>query len=110
MKKQWKPRNQEIITTVTSVLFLFGVIIILIMAIPSWADWANKYNRLPAKICLLIAATFPPLWLWIEFCFIWRTAPEDERPTLEDFKYGQEVGRNIWLAFVGLIIALYFKN
>jgi len=106
MKTQWNPGNQQIITTVTYVLFSIGIIIILIMTVPSWAV---QRNSLPAKICLLITAILPPLWLWIEFCFIWRSAPENERPTLDDFKYGQDVGRNIWLAFVGLIIALYFK-
>lgn len=110
MNRKWEDRDQQIITTATSVLFLTGFIIILIMTIPSWAEWAKQYNRLPAKICLLITAILPPLWLWIEFCFIWRNADKDKRPTLEDFKYGQEVGRNIWLAFVGLTLALYFKS
>jgi membrane protease YdiL (CAAX protease family) len=109
MNKQWTPRNLWIIRITSFLLFLIGFIIVLIMTVPSWAQWANQYNRLPAKICLIITALLPPFLFWMEYCFMWRNAKREERPNLEDFKYGQEVGRNTWLAFVGLILALYFK-
>lgn len=40
---------------------------------------------------------------------IWQTANPDERGDFETFKHSQELSRNIWLAFVGILIALYFK-
>jgi hypothetical protein len=38
---------------------------------------------------------------------IWKGAGIPD--TFEQFKYGQEVSRNIWLAFVALLAGLYFK-
>lgn len=49
----------------------------------------------------------PPVWFLYDWC-----AENSTGEDLENFKYRQEVSRNIWLGIVGLLIFLgeYFKN
>ncbi len=106
-QKEW-PRLTILI--VSGILLIIACVVICVLSIPSWAQWATQNDKLPAKIGLIVIAILPPTWLWYEYCFIWRDETyKDSRPCLEQFKYGQEVSRNIWLAFVGLIVALYFQ-
>lgn len=87
-------------------LLSIGIISLVIMLNPTLANWND---RLLAKLALIFTAILPPIWFWIEYCMIWRVMAENNRPSLEEFKYGHEVSRNIWLAFVGLLSALYFN-
>tara|TARA_B100000315_G_scaffold255670_1_gene299648 strand:- start:18402 stop:18794 length:393 start_codon:yes stop_codon:yes gene_type:complete len=64
-----------------------------------------------AKNALIIWAVVPPLWFWFDYFFIWKTENlKDDPIALEKFKYGQSVSRNVWLAFVVLLAAFYFKS
>ncbi len=85
---------------------VLGIIATVIMVWPALAQW---HDRLLAKLSLIFCAVLPPAWFWFEYCIIWWTAPDANRPRFEEFKYGHEVGRNLWLAFVGVLLALYFK-
>ncbi|HIK31453.1 MAG TPA: hypothetical protein IGS17_20570 [Oscillatoriales cyanobacterium M59_W2019_021] len=87
-------------------LLSLGIAAVIIMLTPALANW---HDRILAKLALILTAILPPLWFWIEYCFIWNAVDETCRPSLEEFKYGQEVSRNIWLAFVALLTALYFQ-
>jgi hypothetical protein len=87
-------------------LLSIGITAVAVMVNPTLANWND---RILAKVALILTALLPPLWLWIEYCFIWKVVGENCRPSLEEFKYGQEVSRNIWLAFVALLSALYFQ-
>ena len=50
---------------------------------------------------LCIWAILPPMYFWIEYyCFYDHVVP------LEQFKYGQEVSRNIWAGVLAVLIAL----
>jgi hypothetical protein len=62
-----------------------------------------------ASYFLILWTVLPPVWFWVENHMIWQTANPDERGDFETFKHSQELSRNIWLAFVGILIALYFK-
>jgi len=64
-------------------------------------------NRLFVRLVLAVAAILPPVHLWFEYNFLWRTAKT--RPPLDEYKYSQETARNMGLAFVAVLIALYFK-
>jgi hypothetical protein len=75
------------------------------MIIPSFGD----RNELFVRVILVVAAILPPVHLWFEYNFIWRTAKEDKRPPFDQYKYAQETAKNMWLAFVAVLIALYFK-
>jgi hypothetical protein len=66
---------------------------------PSWATYV-----------LLFWTVVPPVWFWAEFHFIWKTAPTSGSTSLEVFRYGQEVSRNIWIAMTAVVAALYFNR
>jgi hypothetical protein len=62
-----------------------------------------------ARVILIFWSILPPIYFWVEYFIIWKTS-EKKSPTLDEFKHGQEICRNIWLAFVLLFAGLYFKN
>jgi hypothetical protein len=71
-------------------------------------DFVNQHKQF-ARLILAAAAILPPVHLWFEYNIIWRTASVNSRPSLEEYKYAQETAKNMWLAFVAVLIALYFK-
>ena len=91
----------------TIVFFIIACACIIIMLKHDWAYWNNK---LGAKLALLFAGLTPPIYLWLEFNLIWKTAPDDTRPSLEEMKHSEDVARDLWVAFVGLITLLYFSE
>jgi hypothetical protein len=46
----------------------------------------------------------PPFWFWAEWSFFSHGLPEED---LEDIKHSHELGRNVWLALVVLLTALF---
>ena len=70
---------------------------------------AQSNGRFWAKLFLMLCGILPPVWFWIEYHYVWLTAEEDKRPEMEVFKYGQQLSRNIWLAYAAVLLALYFK-
>jgi hypothetical protein len=92
--------------TGTGVLIVIGVLAAFVMLLPSLGQW---HDRLLAKLSLLLSGLLPPVWFWAEYLFIWRPAPYGKRPAFEHLKYGQELGRNVWLAFTAILLAIYFK-
>lgn len=91
----------------TVIFIIIACACILIMLQYNWAHWNHK---LAAKIALLLSGLFPPIYLWFEFNWLWKNAPNDERPPLEVIKHSQEIARDLWIAFVGLITLLYFSD
>ncbi len=91
----------------TIILVILAVACIAIMLNYDWAHWNDK---LGAKLALLLAGLAPPGYLWFEFNVIWKNAPNDQRPPLEEFIHSQEIARDLWIAFAGLITLLYFQN
>ena len=101
--KPWKNRLVLIVgavATAIAILTIGGILCTRADAVrPGWA-----------KLALTFWAVFPPLCFWAEYWLLWR---HDECATipreLERFKLAQELGRNIWIAFVVLLGAFYFK-
>ncbi len=58
-------------------------------------------------VAIVLWAVVPPVYFWFEHFFVWRGGGVPQSFDLH--KYGQDVSRNIWLAFVALLLALYFK-
>ena len=103
---QWR---QYITFSAGVVAGLSGMITVLLMigeppgtSKPVWALYA-----------LILWAALPPAWFWFEYYCVWK--PENpvgsagSEKAFDRFKYGQEVSRNIWLAFVALLAGFYFK-
>lgn len=103
---KYVPWRSRCIVIVSTTLFSLGILSVLVLV---RAEFINQNQQLLAKLALIYSAIFPPIWFWVEYCIIWNGASDAQRPMLEEFKYGQEVSRNIWLAFVGLVAALYFQ-
>ena len=47
----------------------------------------------------------PPLWFYVEYTFLFDKTKEN----FKEFKYVQELARNIWAGFALLLAFFYFK-
>jgi hypothetical protein len=70
-----------------------------------------------AKRALILWTILPPLWFWGEYWLFWRNGPIPKfhpeltaNEALERFEHAQELGRNVWIAFVALLAAFYFEG
>lgn len=100
----WRQRYSQV---GTSILLLVAFGAVLVMIAPDLARWNE---RLLAKIMLATATVLPPAHFWFEYSFVWLTADEDRRLSLDEYKHAQGMARNLWLAFAAVIFALYFQN
>ena len=105
--KGYNPWRIIMVHSVVVIFSAFMIFSLLIMLKTSWGLW---HNRILAKLALIFSGIIPPVWFWVEYCLIWWRAPKDKRPKFEEFKYGHDLGRNLWLAFFAVILALYFKD
>jgi len=105
--KEYDPWRRRCVAGVGDILMLVGVGAGIVMLNPSLAQ---QKERLWAKLFLIFCGILPPIWFWIEYHYIWLTAPENKRPDFEVFKHGQQLSRNIWLAYSAILLALYFKE
>ena len=63
------------------------------------------------RTAFVLWTTLPPIWMWAEYWLMWRHDKCSEQTgALEKFKYGQDVGVKVWLAFATLLGALLFKG
>ena len=83
---------------------MFLISAVLFIATVIFMGLATTTRSMGAKCLLILWAVAPPVWFLFEHFFIWKPKPD-----FPEFKHGQEPSRNIWLAFVGVILALYFK-
>lgn len=85
----------------------------------NWHFEPKKWQRRVTGIFLLLWTVLPPIWFWIDYFVLWKheTLPGEKHPReaheaatlrFEQFKHGQELSRNIWLAIVALLAA-YLK-
>ncbi len=54
----------------------------------------------------------PPMFFWFDYFVLWRVEVNNKEPDpleFEQFKHGQELSRNLWVAMVALLAAFYFK-
>jgi hypothetical protein len=100
-----KARNR-IVTTVAWIAAVLFVVTVCFLVTRTESDPTAK--RL-ARAYLMLWTVVPPAWFWLEYHLIWQTAVSTERESFEQFKHSQELSRNIWLAFVAVLAALYFK-
>lgn len=103
---QWKNRVTFLAGAVATIA---GAITICLMI----AEPPSTSRPAWAFSALILWTVFPPAWFWFEYFCIWKSENyingTDSSNALDRFKYGQEVSRNIWLAFVALLAGFYFK-
>jgi hypothetical protein len=100
-------RNAVVSITAWSSAILFCLTVRFLLTNKLADSQAAKDEAFPF---LLLWAVFPPVWFWAEHHLIWATATKDERGDFDEFKHSQELGRNIWLALLGIIVGLYFHK
>jgi hypothetical protein len=55
----------------------------------------------------------PPIYFWFDYFVLWRWENIQSPPlglTLEQFKHGQDLSRNLWLALVTLLAGLVWDK
>ncbi|HEX7158675.1 MAG TPA: hypothetical protein VF214_06660 [Edaphobacter sp.] len=67
-------------------------------------DWA----KVAQAVVLGIWVIAPPIWFWYEYFFLYPDTNITPKPSLDEFKHGQEQASKIWLALVTLLLGLYF--
>jgi hypothetical protein len=60
------------------------------------------------KIVFSLWIIIPPLWFWLEYCFLFERGLTQFSNNFEKFKYGQELSRNLWLAISAILLLIYF--
>jgi hypothetical protein len=64
--------------------------------------WAGKM--------LTLWVLLPPIWFWLEYWLLFRRDKNCQTlEKLERFKFAVDLGKNVWLALVILLGALYFE-
>lgn len=95
------------------VIFAIGLIAAVAGGITVWAMYRTPADaKRPewAKSALIWWTILPPLWFWAEYWLLCRSDPcASKVGELDRFKHAQELGRNVWLAFVALLAAFFFK-
>lgn len=87
-------------------LTVIAVGAVVVLLVPKLGEW---HGHCGARLALVMSSILPPAYFWFEYHFVWLKAPFDQRPILDEYKLGQEMSRNLWLSFVAVILALYFK-
>lgn len=95
----------RIVTVVAWIAAILFVVTVRFLVCPPPTE---KTAKATAQVFLVLWTVVPPVWFWIEYRLLWGHAEPNNRRNLEEFKHGQEVSRNIWLAFVAILAALYF--
>ncbi len=70
-------------------------------------------NKRTAVVLLLLWTLLPPIFFWFDYFVIWPNElklPDPSFAKLEEFKYGQELSRNVWLAFVAVVATVLLKE
>ena len=67
-------------------------------------DWPKRVKRLLIGLWIII----PPLWLWVEYCFLFPNGLTPFAGDFEAFKYGQELSKDLWLSISVVLTLLYF--
>jgi hypothetical protein len=64
--------------------------------------------KVSQAIVLGIWVIAPPIWFWYEYFYLYPDTTYVPKPSLDEFKHGQEQSSKIWLALVTLLLGLYF--
>jgi hypothetical protein len=106
---QYKEKWRKVLAPTAGILAAIAAIATIgaLLLDPPTNNLAASGKPAWALVALVLWAVVPPMWFWLEHFYVWRGAGIAD--TFDLHKYGQEVSRNIWLAFVALLAALYFK-
>lgn len=93
-----------------TIFALITLVVLLANAPP--VPSANNHLKLVALPFLVIWTVVPPIYFWFDYFVLWHIESRNKTTTfstLEEFKHGQELSRNLWLAIVVLLAGLYYK-
>lgn len=112
-RKRWKNCVVNA-SSITDISAFATTVCIVWWALVERKNVGPKGNPLnfPALVALIGCIAFwtlgPPIWFWFEFVFLWRPNPRDRRRfDLSEYKQTFDASRNIWVALVGLLTAVF---
>jgi hypothetical protein len=96
------PRGSKSLKIVSAVIWTSAVL--LVFSVPAcWISFLKGFKEF-VYIFAAFWSIVPPIWFWYEFFWLYRV---DGNPdTFELFKYGQDLGKAIWVAAAGTFVAL----
>ena len=100
---KWK---NTVVTIVAWVAAVLGALTVVAM----FCIKSNTNDKLWPQLLLAFWAIVPAIWFWVEYHVVWRGASSANRVRLEEFAQSQETSRNLWLALVAVLLALFFSG
>jgi hypothetical protein len=91
------------IAVVSAIISIILVVVSAVFALNS-LGWQGVTGLAWNKIIVGLWVIIPPIWFWLEWTFFSFGLSRDE---LEDLKHSQELSRNIWVAVVVLLTAIF---
>jgi len=90
---------------------VFAVVTLIVLV---WVGLSpSKYDAKATALPFLVAWTIaPPMYFWFDYFVLWRIESQSGTRTfrtLDEFKHGQELSRNLWVAIVALLAGIYFR-
>ena len=93
---------------------IFAVITLVVLGvnappIPS----ASERLKTIALPFLAVWTVVPPMYFWFDYFVLWHIETKHNTgqfASLDEFKHGQELSRNLWLVIVALLAALYYSR
>lgn len=68
----------------------------------------SHFNGCPPRVILGAWAIAPPVWLCLEYIFLFdKGDPDDD---FESFRHSQGLARNLWLGFLAFLAAFYLGD
>ncbi|MCY2987513.1 MAG: hypothetical protein NTY19_06575 [Planctomycetota bacterium] len=99
-KLPWKNR---LVICVGTIGALSAIATTVLLYLVEEEGWPSTHLRWP----FVLWTVLPPVWLWAEYWLLWRhDGCTIETDALNKFKYGQDVGVKVWLAFATLLGSL----
>jgi hypothetical protein len=75
-----------------------------------WAVWAAtndpQHQQATARMIIAVWAIVPPVWFLLEYLFLYPKSGRD----FNEFKYGQDLSKAVWLAVGAAFYAIYLKE
>lgn len=93
------------------VIFALVTLVVLLVSAPPVPS-VSEHLKLIALPFLVIWTVVPPIYFWFDYFVLWHIESRNKTTTfvtLDEFKHGQELSRNLWLAIVALLAGLYYR-
>jgi hypothetical protein len=99
-KAKWDNRTRDCVNVVIGILSVLGAAVSLIYAARVGAAGSEFWKRFIVGVWILL----PPAYFWCDWQFLCAKIPQRN---IQSVKHLHDLARNIWLALVVVLIALF---